>query len=248
MNGLRLQILGPLRLWRNDVELEVGPPQQVYLLALLAARAGRPVSTTELIDLLWDDAPDSALNVIQRYVGALRRLLEPELPTRESGSFLQRRGSAYLFLPSPGMLDLLTFRTLVATARAALAQQHHDVALDHYLDALELWHGPAGDGLSHRPASIPTFAALDDEFHTACVAVAELATSLGRPERAVGSLQLAAQMAPLHEPVQASLIRVLAAAGQQRRPSRCSSGSAADWWRSSASIPAPRCKRHTDEY
>jgi DNA-binding response OmpR family regulator len=54
---------------------------QAYLLALLLARVGRPTSTSELIDLIWrDDVPTSALNVIQKYVGALRRVLEPLLP------------------------------------------------------------------------------------------------------------------------------------------------------------------------
>lgn len=45
VSSLRLQILGPLRLWRDDVELDTGPRQQAYLLALLLAREGRPTST-----------------------------------------------------------------------------------------------------------------------------------------------------------------------------------------------------------
>src|SRR5262245_31605908 len=62
---LRLQILGPLRLWRGGAEVDAGPRQQAYLLALLLARVGRPTSTAELIDLIWgDDVPASALNVI----------------------------------------------------------------------------------------------------------------------------------------------------------------------------------------
>ncbi len=66
---LRLQILGPLRLWRDGVELDAGPRQQAYLLALLLAREGRLVSMGELVDLIWDDdAPASAVNVIQKSV------------------------------------------------------------------------------------------------------------------------------------------------------------------------------------
>ena len=33
--ALRLQILGPLRIWRDEVEFDAGPRQQAYLLALL---------------------------------------------------------------------------------------------------------------------------------------------------------------------------------------------------------------------
>ncbi|MFF0086998.1 BTAD domain-containing putative transcriptional regulator [Streptomyces canus] len=214
--SLRLQILGPVRIWRGGVELDAGPRQQAYLLALLLAREGRPVSTTELIDLMWDDdAPASALNVIHKYVGALRRLLEPELPARGTGSYLHRRGNGYLFTAGLGMLDMVTFRECVAGAKTALAQRHHEAALDHYVEALGLWHGPAGDGLNHGHIAIPIFAAHDAEFYDACAAAAELAVSLACPERVLPPLHLAASMAPLHEPVQAGLISALAAAGQQ---------------------------------
>ena len=39
-DGVRLQILGPLRLWRDDAELEPASRQQAFLLALLLARVG----------------------------------------------------------------------------------------------------------------------------------------------------------------------------------------------------------------
>jgi len=42
------------------------------------SRAGKSISTSELIDLIWGDrAPSSALNILQKYVCALRRLLDP---------------------------------------------------------------------------------------------------------------------------------------------------------------------------
>ncbi|SNY64483.1 Transcriptional regulatory protein, C terminal [Paractinoplanes atraurantiacus] len=210
---LWLQLLGPLRVWRDGAELDAGPPQQAHLLALLLAQAGRPVGTSELIDLLWgDEVPASALNVIQKYVGALRRLLEPTVPARENGTFLHRRGNAYLFVADPGVLDLAAFRRLVDAARAEASEP---AALDHYAEALALWHGPAGGGVSGRTGSATVFAALDNEFYEACAAAGELAVTLGRPGRVLTALHLAASMAPFHEPVQAALIRTLGAAGRQ---------------------------------
>ncbi|WP_433510407.1 ATP-binding protein [Nonomuraea sp. CA-143628] len=214
-SGVRLQILGPLRLWRDGVELDTGPRQQAYLLALLLAREGRLVSTSELVELIWDGGdPASAVNVIHKYVGALRRLLEPALPIRGTGSYLRRRGNGYLFVAGTGMLDLVVFRQRVQAAGAALAEQRREAALDSYVAALELWQGSAGEGLAYGPAAMSIFAGLDDEFFAACAAAAELAMSLGRPERVLPHVQLAASMAPLHEPVQASLISTLGAAGQ----------------------------------
>ncbi|MFI1030184.1 ATP-binding protein [Streptomyces sp. NPDC020951] len=214
--GLRLQILGPLRIWRDGVELDAGPRQQSYLLAVLLARAGEPTSTSELVDLIWaEDIPASAVNILQKYVGALRRLLEPLLPVREAGSFLHRRGNSYLFAASPATLDLVTFRELVDAARAAVTHQDHEAALDHYIGALGLWHGPAGDGIAAGTIATTVFAALDDEFYDACTAAAELAVSMGQPERVLTAVQLAASMAPFNEPVLAALVRVLGAAGRQ---------------------------------
>jgi len=206
--SLHLQILGPLRLWRDGAELDAGPPQQRHLLAVLLVSAGRPVTTSELIKLIWDDdAPASALNIIQKYVGELRRILEPSLPARGSGSYLRHHGGGYVFDATPGVLDLLDFRELARRARASAGAE----ALDCYTEALGLWQGPAGDGLTTSPA----FAGLDGEFFDACVAASEIAVPLGQPERLLPCLRLAASMAPLHEPVQASLILALAAAGQQ---------------------------------
>jgi hypothetical protein len=41
---LTVHVLGPLRVWRDGVEVDTGPRQQTHLLALLLMRAGRPVS------------------------------------------------------------------------------------------------------------------------------------------------------------------------------------------------------------
>ncbi|GGK87677.1 hypothetical protein Sme01_49070 [Sphaerisporangium melleum] len=214
--SLLFQILGPLRLWRDGAELNAGPRQQAFLLALLLAREGRPLSTGELIDLIWDDDPPvSALNVIHKYIGSLRRLLEPTLSARDPGSHLLRRGNGYLFTAGTGTLDLVVFRDLTEAAEVALAQDRHEVALDRYVEALGLWQGPAGGGLHQGSASTSIFTRLDDRFFEVCTAAAGLAVPMGRPERVLPSLQLAATMAPLHEPVQASLISALGAAGQQ---------------------------------
>lgn len=214
--AVRLQILGPLRVWRGDVELDPGPPQQAYLLALLLARAGWPISQAELIDLIWgEDVPASAANTVQKYVGALRRLLEPALSAREAGSYLRRRVGGYEFLADPGALDLVIFRRLVGAARSALAQGNRESGLDRYAEALALWHGPAADGQAHTTTAVSIFAGLNDEFLEACTAAGELAVSVGRPRRVLPALRLAASMAPLHEPVQAGVIAALGAAGQR---------------------------------
>jgi DNA-binding SARP family transcriptional activator/tetratricopeptide (TPR) repeat protein len=212
---LRLQILGPVRVWRGDVELDTGPRQQSRLLAILLARAGRPVGARQLIEMIWgQSAPPSALNTLHKYVGALRHLLEPDLPPRRTGHYLQRRGEGYLCTAGPDTLDLVAFRTLLSQARVALAHQRYRPALDTYVEALGLWRGSAGTGADDGPAA-PVFTPVTAEFLDAAVAAAALAGTLGRPNLVLPALRLGSTIDPLHEPVQASLISALGAAGQQ---------------------------------
>src|SRR5216684_5321174 len=82
---VRFTVLGAVRAWRGEAELDLGPPQQRAILALLLARGGQPTSLSELVDLLWRAGPPaSAVNIVHRYVGMLRRVVEPGLPPRRS--------------------------------------------------------------------------------------------------------------------------------------------------------------------
>jgi DNA-binding SARP family transcriptional activator len=201
-----------LRLWRGGVELDAGPRQQAQLLAVLLARVGQPVTTQQLVDLVWgDEAPATAVNVIHKYVGALRRILEPTVPSRTEGTYVRRRGDGYVFVAGPETLDLAEFRQLVAAAEHASPPE----ALERYVEALELWRGRPAEGLLHRTSALPVVTALEEELFAACVAAADLAVPLGRAARVVPALRLAASGAPFHEPVHAALVAALGSVGRQ---------------------------------
>ena len=215
MERLRIEALGALRVRRVGGEVDIGPPQQAQLLGILVARPGRPVEIDRLIDLLWGDAPpSSARNTLHKYVSALRRILEPDLPARAEGSYLRRRGEGYALLADEETLDLLDFRARVASAR-----QSGDAprALDGYIAALELWNGPAGAGIARRAgsASASAFAVIDAEILEVVVEASALAQRRGASERILPWLRLAAETEPLHEPIHAALILALGAAGNR---------------------------------
>jgi DNA-binding SARP family transcriptional activator len=196
--------------------LNSGPAQQAALLAVLLARVGQPTSIDQLIELVWGESPPaSALNTIYKYVGALRHMLEPDLPARETGAFLQRRGDSYVFIAERDMLDLSDFRTLVHEARRARSEQEEELALGGYLQALSLWNGEVGTGVGRMSTSPPVFAAINAELVEACIAAGELGVSLGEPARVLPALRFAAAMEPFHEPLHACLISALGAAGRQ---------------------------------
>ncbi|GAA1642232.1 AfsR/SARP family transcriptional regulator [Actinoplanes couchii] len=215
---VRLAVLGPVRILRDGIEVDAGPRQQRALLAVLMASPGRPLDMLELTAALWgDDPPASAVNVIHKYIGALRRVLEPRLAHRDGGSFLLRDGGGYRLTAGPGSLDLLAFRDRVTRARGDIAAGRPETGLDRYLDAFAQWRGPAGDRLARTAAARRAFLALHSEFFDAVVTAAAVAVELRRPARILGALRLAASIGGCHEAVYAALMLVLAATGNRAR-------------------------------
>lgn len=105
--NVHFSVLGPVRAWRGPAELHLGPNQQRAILGLLLVRANRLITIDDLIELLWAQAPPgSAVNVIHKYIGAIRRLLEPDLEARSGGRWLARQGAAYRLAAEESMSDL----------------------------------------------------------------------------------------------------------------------------------------------
>ncbi|GAA3616427.1 BTAD domain-containing putative transcriptional regulator [Nonomuraea rosea] len=210
---MRFAVLGPVRLWRGDTELNPGPPQQRAILALLLVNVGRPVSLGDMVDLLWgQDPPASAVNVVHRYVGVLRRLLEPGLPLRTEGDWLVRGAGGYrLAVADVDAVDLLRFRRLVELAGQA-APEH---AVELYAEALALWQAEAAAGIPAEARARPVFAALDQEQITVLQEAADVALRCGAAALLLPTLRACAARHPLDERLQARLMLALAATGRQ---------------------------------
>src|SRR5215472_3392179 len=94
--GVRVEVLGALRAWRQEQELALGHPRQRALLAMLAVHADRPVGRDELIDGIWGSAPPvTAANCVHSYVARLRLVLEPGRPVHTPSRILVSSGPGY---------------------------------------------------------------------------------------------------------------------------------------------------------
>src|SRR5215469_4060516 len=92
------------------------------LLAMLVLRANHAVPAADLVDGLWAaDPPPSAGNLIQTYVSAWRKAVEPDRTGRGGGDRLVTAGSGYRLRVDPGELDLDQFTSAVASGQAVAA-------------------------------------------------------------------------------------------------------------------------------
>ncbi|MFJ1768585.1 BTAD domain-containing putative transcriptional regulator [Amycolatopsis sp. NPDC088138] len=127
--SVRFEVLGPVRAWRGDVELELGPPQQRAALAVLLLQGGTSLSPAQLVEALWAGAePRAATGMVRSYISRLRHALEPDTPIKSIS------GGYAMVTPA---LDLTEFQHLLAAGDARSLRA-----------ALALWHGTPLSGVN----------------------------------------------------------------------------------------------------
>jgi DNA-binding SARP family transcriptional activator len=114
------------------------------LLAMLVLRSNCTVPAADLIDGLWGaDPPPSAVHLVQTYVPAWRKALEPHCTGRGGGGRLFTTGPGYRLRVEPGELDLDQFTEAVADGLAAAAAGNHQAAAAQLIPA-----APSGTSVS----------------------------------------------------------------------------------------------------
>jgi len=211
-SDVHVTVFGGLKLLRPSIDLALRPPRERLILARLVAARGTPVSASELVDALWDDAPPTtAVNQIQRHIGELRRLLEPMLSPRASGNYIHAVGEAYRFnvsLCSSDLGDALDLWRAARAANPALAAQLYD-------DALSLVVEPPLPDLPWSMRERPEFAAVRRDRISLAIDAADVALKGEAKPTTLSAIEIIAADAPLDERLQARLIALLAGAGRR---------------------------------
>lgn len=212
--ALRVEVLGPLQVWRGDACLPLGPVQQRIVLAVLALHANRPLRREQLIEAVWGEAaPTYAVNLLQKYISGLRRAVEP---TRPAGSpqLLSWTDVGYRLHLPPGCLDLDVFDRQVSRARVARAAGDLSEAAQAIHTALRLWRGPAFDGMA-RPLLDAERHRLDERRISVLEERIEIDLAMGRDQDLVGELQQLVAAYPMRERLRGSLMVALYRNGRQ---------------------------------
>ncbi len=199
---LRFEVLGPVRAWDGDTELELGTPQQRAILGVLLLRSGMPATPDQLISAVWGPAaPRAAVGMIRSYVSRLRRVLPAGVITSVGGGYALRAAH----------LDATEFAVLLTEARTAADPAATATALRA---ALALWRGTPLAGVNGDYAEFERtrldglrLAAVED------LAAADIET--GRHVEAAAALAEVIAAQPLRERPRELLMLALYRAGRQ---------------------------------
>ncbi|MEU0950625.1 BTAD domain-containing putative transcriptional regulator [Streptomyces canus] len=183
--------------------IPLGGPRVRTLLAALALRPGRTVSSEVLIDEVWGEGPpQDAPAALQALVGRLRRAVGKDAIV--SGP------AGYRLAGAEDDVDLYVFERLVRQGTAALARRDARTAAQDLTAALALWRGDALADLPDRTAATRP-EALRVEATRARI---EADLLLGRAQDVVPELKELTAAHPYDEPLHVLLIRALRDGGR----------------------------------
>jgi DNA-binding SARP family transcriptional activator len=203
---LRVCVLGPVRAWISDREIDLGAARQRAVFAVLAAHAGRLVGRDELITAIWGDSPPAtAAGSVYTYVSGLRRALTPGLLTSASGGYLLR--------VDPAGLDAERFGQLRSAAAELLAAGDNRAAADRLDEALALWRGDAYATLAGPFLELDRQRLAELRLSTA-EQRARILLDSGGDDGLIAELTGLVKDNPLHEPLHELLMRALHRAGR----------------------------------
>nr|WP_280101410.1 AfsR/SARP family transcriptional regulator [Micromonospora arborensis] len=224
MYAVQINLLGPLSVRVNGIDVTPTAPKTRRVLALLAIHANRVVPNQLLIEELWDDKPPpSVTTTLQTYVYQLRKHLNTRLPSmgrppqseRPRGEALRTYAGGYLLSLSPDALDWLRFEQLTQRGRAELERGEVVTAVRTLREALALWQGPALVDINPGPLLQVEALRLDEICKSALELRMDADLRLGRHHELLGELTGLAARQPTHEGFQGKLMLALYRAGRR---------------------------------
>jgi predicted ATPase/DNA-binding SARP family transcriptional activator len=200
--GTSFLVLGPLVAVSDGSQLELGPPKQRALLAVLLLRANEVVSRDRLIDSVWGErAPERAANALQVYVHGLRKLFGP--------SRIVTSGTGYRLEAANEELDLSRFERMVEEGRVEFEAGRFATAAERLGDALGLWRGEPFADLGDESFLLSERERLLEQRLAAIELRIDAELARGRAGRVIADLRALTGAHPYREGLRARLMLAL---------------------------------------
>ncbi|KAA8889733.1 hypothetical protein F3087_06835 [Nocardia colli] len=216
---LKFAVLGEVRAWRDELELDLGSKQRRALLAALLLRSGRSATVPELIDGVWGEHPTpSAIGALRNHILHLRRALEPDRPTGAAATVLVGFGGGYALRLAPGVVDVEQVEDMlldVQPERIGTEPEHTVERARERLDAaLRLWSGTPLAGLPGPYAERQRTQLVERRIALLEQRI-ELDLRLGRYPEVIAELTPLCGEHPMREQIRGLLMTALYHAGRQ---------------------------------
>ncbi|MFE9251310.1 BTAD domain-containing putative transcriptional regulator [Streptomyces sp. NPDC007088] len=212
-DALRIRVLGPLEVRAQGEDRTPTAPMARRVLAVLLLNANRLVSTSTLIEELWEtEPPRLARKTVQTYVYQLRKALHCPVNPCER---IRTGPNGYRIDLQPGELDLWEFEHGVRRARTALTEGDPAAAATVLREALALWRGEPYAGLETGPLLSAQLPPLADLRLSALESRITADLRLGLHRSLMGELRQLTADHPLNEEFTAHLMTAAHRSGQR---------------------------------
>lgn len=199
-----IRLLGPVEVWADGVEVDVGSAKPRLVLAALAVEPGRVVPTDVITDRVWGNHPPGRPEAtLYSYLSLLRRALRP------TGIGITYHRGGYVLDVAEATVDAVRFAEMVSRAKPDLTS-----AMDLREALRELWRGVPLAGQDTLWATQYRAGLLTDRL-SAWLLLSEQLECSGELGEVADDLARLVGDYPLSEPLSGYLMRALAHAGRR---------------------------------
>ena len=136
MSTVNFRLFGPLTAETDSGPVDLGPPKQRSVLAVLLLHANEIIPTDRIIDLVWgEDPPRTAEHSVQIYISDLRKALS----NGSASNVIETRPPGYVLNTPPDTVDALQFERLIRDGTSAVRTGDTATGLPKLERAVSLW-------------------------------------------------------------------------------------------------------------
>ncbi len=224
---MQINLLGPLQVGRDDLDLTPSAPKLRQLCALLALQVNSPVSVSQIIEELWQDRPpNSAMTTLQTYVYQLRKLMalsaSPADRRRRGGSApatdevtLRTHAGGYMLELDSYSTDWSRFEQLAHRGHRLIVGGSVAAGAASLRDGLAIWRGDVLCDVTPGAILRSEVVRLEELRRSALEQRIEAELRLGLHQELIGELSVLAAQHPTHEGFAAKLMAVLNRTGRR---------------------------------
>lgn len=209
---MRYQLLGSLQVETDKGPIELGPPKQRSVLAVLLLNANEIVPTDRIIDLVWGESPPrTAGHSVQIYISDLRKALA----NGSRGEVIETRPPGYVLKVPADSIDAFRFQRLVREGVSAVRSGDVAGGRTKLETALDVWTASPLVDFAYEDFAQGHIRSLEELRSDALEALGAIHLDEGDPQRARELARQAIEADPLREEPRRLMMLALYRSGRQ---------------------------------